>query len=104
LRKHTPAIAAYSPPLQISESDGRVRLGLEGFSYAEGVTLQEAADKLVASLLHVAMAFRTSGIGPMCSECHPDPTLLDFIWKLGETAAHGGDPRELLFGPNPLAA
>jgi hypothetical protein len=88
--------------LHISDIDGRVRLGLEGFSYVEGESLQEAGDNLVARLLHVAIAFRAGGIGPMCSECGPDPALLDFIWELGEVAVRGGDIRELLFGPNPL--
>jgi hypothetical protein len=34
----------------------------------------------------------------------PTLTVLDFVWQLGELAAAGGDPRELLFGPNPLTA
>jgi hypothetical protein len=68
----------------------------------EGRTLQEAADALVARLLQVAMAFRASGVGPVSSECDSDPELLEFIWRLGDRAAAGGDPRELLFGPNRL--
>jgi hypothetical protein len=91
-------------PLQIAEVDGRIRLSLEGFSYAEGLTLQEAADELVRRLLVVAIAFRNGGIGSMSSECRPDLSLLDFIWQLGEVAASGGDVRDFLFGPNPLAA
>jgi hypothetical protein len=91
------------PPLHISEFEGRVRLGLEGFGYVEGETLQGAADELVARLLHIAMAFRTGGIGPVYSELCPDQELLDFVWRLGEYAAAGVDPRELLFGPKQLA-
>jgi hypothetical protein len=71
---------------------------LDGFSYVEGATLQEAADELVRRLLVVAMAFRANGIGPMYSECRTDPGALDLIWKLGDIAAGGGDIRECLFG------
>jgi hypothetical protein len=92
------------PSLRISERDGRVRLGLEGFGDVEGDSLQEAADALVAYVWRVAMAFRAGGVGPLYSECSPDPALLDFIWRVGKTAEDGGDLRRLLFGPNPLAA
>jgi hypothetical protein len=95
---------AWSPSLRIAERNGRVRLGLEGFGDVEGENLQEAADALVVYLLQVAMAFRSGGIGPLYSECSPDPALLEFVWRLGELAEAGGDPRDLLFGPNPLAA
>lgn len=70
----------------------------------EGATLQEAADELVAQLLEIAIAFRTGAVPALCSELRPDPALLRFLWELGDFAAAGGDPRELLFGPNPLAA
>ena len=93
-----------APPLQISERDGRVRLSLGGLSYAEGETLQEAADELVRRMLVIAMAFQNGGVGPQCSECCPDVSLMDFIWRLGEVAASGGDIRDFLFGPNLLAA
>ncbi len=39
----------------------------------------------------------------MSSECCADPELLDFVWRVGEYAAAGEDPRELLFGQNRLA-
>jgi hypothetical protein len=91
------------PHLRINEIDGRVRLGLEGFGDAEGATLQEAADALVARLLGVALALRAGGIGPIAGECCADPGALDFVWTLGEHAAAGGDPRDLLFGPGPPA-
>ena len=96
-------MAAPSPALRIIEIDGRVRLGLDGFGHAEGATLQEAADELVAQLLRVAMTLRAEGIGPICSECSLDIAQLDLIWNLGEAAAAGRDPREVLFGSNPLA-
>jgi hypothetical protein len=97
-------VSPFRPSLQISEHDGRVRLGLDGVSYAEGETLQEAADELVRRMLVIATAFRTSAIGPMSSECGPDLRLLDFIWRLGEVAASGGDVRDFLLGPNAWAA
>jgi hypothetical protein len=50
------------------------------------------------------MLLRSGGVGPLCSECCPDLAVVDFVWQLGELAAAGGDPRELLFGPNPLTA
>jgi hypothetical protein len=94
----------WAPPLRISEVGGRVRLGLEGFGDVEGATLQEAADALVERLLVCSLSFRAGTMAPPSSECCPDPALLDFVYRFGEVAARGGDPRELLFGPNPLAA
>ena len=93
-----------APTLRVCEIGGRVRLGLDGFGEVEGDTLQDAADELVARLLFIAIVIRSGGVGPLCSECCPDLTVLDFVWQLGELAAAGGDPRELLFGPNPLTA
>ena len=93
-----------TPTLRACEIGGRVRLGLDGFGEVEGDTLQDAADELVARLLFIAIVIRSGGVGPLCSECCPDLTVLDFVWQLGELAAAGGDPRELLFGPNPLTA
>jgi hypothetical protein len=49
------------------------------------------------------MAIRATGVSAVSSECSADPELLDFVWRLGEHAAGGGDPRELLFGPKRLA-
>jgi hypothetical protein len=68
----------------------------------EGQTLQEAGDALVMRLLEVAIALRAGGLGPVRSECSPDPELLEFVWRLGDHAAAGGDPREFLFGSNPV--
>lgn len=92
------------PELRIAEAGGRVRLGLEGFGDVEGATLQDAAEELVSYMLDVAMAFRSTGIGPFYTECAPDPRLMEFVWALGEQAASGADPRELLFGSDSLAA
>lgn len=99
-----PTIDHFHPPIRVAELDGRIRLGLPGFRDAEGATLRDAADALVSHLLYVAMVLRTGGLGPLSSECCADPAILDFIWKLGEHARAGGDPRDLLFGTNPVAA
>ena len=37
-------------------------------------------------------------LGLLTSAAMTDLTALDFIWKLGEHVAAGGDPREFLFG------
>jgi hypothetical protein len=101
---HTEKMDGWIPSLRIAERNGRIRLGLEGLSDVEGETLQEAADALIAYLLEIAMVLRSGGVGPLCSECNPDPALLEFIWWIGAFAGAGGEPRELLFGLNPLAA
>src|SRR5580765_728259 len=93
----------WTPDLRISVVAGRVRHGLDGFSDVEGGSLQEAGDALVARLLEIALAFRSGAIGPLSTECGIDHSLLEFIWRVGAVAAAGGEPRELLFGPNPLA-
>ena len=100
----THAIAIKVPPLHIREVGGRVQLGLEGFSYVEGATLQEAAAELVEQLLRIAETIRASGTGSLCAECCLDTAVVGFLWELGELAARGEDPRDLLFGPNPPAA
>jgi len=92
-----PDVANEPPRLRISESAGNVRLGFDGFGNVEGRTLQEAADALVARMLNISMALRSSGIGPVYA-ITPDFTHLEFIWRLGDHVAAGGDPRDLLFG------
>ena len=96
----TVAVPDLNPPLRVSEITGRVRLGLRGFGYADGATLQEAADGLVAHLLQIAMAVRSGEILPTRAVGYPDPDQLAFIRQLGDHTAAGGDPRDLLFGPN----
>jgi len=96
-------VKRFPPPIRIVELDGRVRLGLPGLRDVEGASLQEAADALVAHVLDVAMVLRAGGVGPLSSECCADPQILDFIWRVGEHAKAGGDPRDLLFDANPLA-
>ena len=98
-------MSEFTPTLWVAESGGRVRLGIDGLLSADGPTLQDAADELVAKVLVVVMAFRSDGIGGYSSElCRPDLELVKFIWELGEIAASGGDIREALFGPTSMAA
>jgi hypothetical protein len=98
-------LAEFTPTLWVEEIGDRVRLGVDGLVSADGPTLQDAADELVAKILGVVMAFRSDAIGRISSElCRPNMELVEFIWELGEFAAAGGDIRERLFGPSSLAA
>lgn len=51
----------------------------------------------------IALAFRTTGLGPVYAGCTPDLGVRDFIWRAGDVAAAGGDVRDLLLGPSVLA-
>ena len=71
-------------------------------AYGEGATLQEAADDLVARVLVLVMAFRSSGIGPVSGEGPmPDLAMLDFLYELGEIASANGVSRLYLFHHKP---
>jgi hypothetical protein len=89
------------PALLISEINGGVRLGIDGFGDVEGATLQGAASSsrtcsALRSHFEPMASGRSALSGPQMLP------LLDFIWELGDTVVTGRDPRELLFGPNPL--
>jgi len=84
------------PPITIMELGERVRLSLGGLAHGEGVSLQEAADDLVCTILRLVMALRSTGF-KVCSEFRPDFEALDFLYELGEIAAAGGDIRPRLF-------
>lgn len=94
----------FTPTLRVEELADRVRLGLDGFLSAEGMTLQDAADELVRKMLLAVMALRSGGISDLSVVSRPDMTLVVFLWELGEIAAAGGDIRERLFAPSSLAA
>lgn len=88
-----PGPAARSPSARPARNDRVVA--------ARGkATLQEPADDdVVARVLVLVMAFRSSKIGPVSSETpQPDPATLDFLHDLDEIAAAGGDIRQRLFG------
>jgi len=84
------------PALTVKERGGHVRLSLGGFAHGEGVSLQEAADSLVCSILRLVMAFRASGFNG-CSEFRLDLETMNFLHELGEVAASGGDIRARIF-------
>jgi hypothetical protein len=97
-------MSEFTPALRVDEIDGRVRLSLDGFFSAEGLTLQEAADELVRKMLVTLMAFRCRGISGLGAVCRPDTELVGLLFELSEIAATGGDIRERLFGSSGIAA
>jgi hypothetical protein len=90
--------------LRISEVHGRVRLGVDCFGDVREPACRRPATRSSPGSSEIALAFRNGAIGPLSTECGIDHRLLEFIWRIGDVAASGGEPRELLFGPNPLAA
>jgi hypothetical protein len=92
-------VSSFTPSLEVRQVAGRVRLLIGGLGCCgHGATLQEAADDLIRQLLVVALAFRSSTIGPFSSEAMPDLGMLEFLYELGEIAASGGDIRARVFG------
>ena len=93
------SVDGFRPSLHVDEIGGRVRLRLAGLGRGEGATLQEASDDLLNRLLVIAMALRSGGVRLGCSDVPaPDLATLDFLYRLGEIAALGGDVREYVFG------
>jgi hypothetical protein len=101
---HTQEVSEFAPTLRIDEIAGRVRLNLDGFFFADGPTLQEAADELVWKMLVAVMAFRCRGISGLSVVGRPDVELARFLHELGRIAAGGGDIRERLFGSSGTVA
>jgi hypothetical protein len=79
-------MSEFAPALRVDEIAGRVRLSLDGFFSAEGLTLQEAADELVWMMLVTLMAFRSRGISGLGVVCRPDIGLVSFLWELDKIA------------------
>src|SRR5215208_723009 len=91
-------VSSFTPSLEVRQVAGRVRLLAGGLGCCgDGETLQEAADDLIRQLLVVAMAFRSSGMGPCSSEVMPDLGIMEFLYELAEIAASGGDIRVRVF-------
>ena len=88
----------WTPPLQLRERGGRCLLSLAGVACGEGETLQVAADDLIARLLDIAVRLRAHGFNVPSDLGPPDTRVLDFLWSVGELAAHGGDVRAYVFG------
>jgi hypothetical protein len=92
-------VSSFTPSLEVRQVAGQVRLLAGGLGCCgDGQTLQEAADDLIRQLLVVAMAFRSSGMGPFSSEVMPDLATMEFLYELSEIAASGGDIRARVFG------
>jgi hypothetical protein len=88
----------WTPPLRLSESDGRCRLTLVGVTSGHGLTLQEAADDLVARILDLVAAVRGTGFRAPSELGPPDLRLYSFLHELSEIGARGDDIRPRLFG------
>ena len=94
-----PSVDEFTPSLHVQETGERVRLWLGGLVCGEGVTLQAAADALVDRLVVMAEGLRTGAMRLGTTEVHPpDLATMDFLYRLGEIAANGGNVRERLFG------
>jgi len=87
-----------TPPLRVSETDGRVRLTLGALAQGEGGSLQEAADELVRRVLRGRDRVPRERDRPDQPECCADVALLDLVYSLSEIAARGEDIRDHLFG------
>jgi hypothetical protein len=86
------------PALSVRETAGRCHLTLAGLTYGVGLSLQEAADDLIARLYGIAIGARSSGFRPASELGPPDRNVHEFIWELGELAAAGEDIRPRVFG------
>jgi hypothetical protein len=88
----------WTPPLTVRKVGRRCRLSLDGVTWGDGDTLQEAADDLVSRLLAIALALRSNGWNLPSELGPPDLRVLSFLWELGEIAAGGDDIRDRVFG------
>ena len=90
--------AGWTPSLTVREVGHRCRLSLDGVSWGDGDTLQEAADDLVARLRTIALTLRSNGWNMPATLGLPDMRVLSFLCELGELAARGDDLRERVLG------
>jgi hypothetical protein len=91
-------MAGWTPQLRLDETTVGCRLSLVGVAYGNGATLQDAANDLIARVLSLVMAMRSSGLRYSSELGPPDPKLLEYLWELGEQAVRGNDIRERVFG------
>jgi hypothetical protein len=89
---------AWQPELRLHETGHGCRLTLVGVTYGDGATLTEAADDLVARLLTIVYAVRTSGLRMPLSMGPVDPRLTDLLWELSDIVRRGGDIRDRALG------
>jgi hypothetical protein len=90
-------VDSWSPVLSVRELGHGCRLSLAGIAYADGATLQQAADRLIARVLDAAIALES---GIPCSPSMPPPpaSVLGFLHKVRQRAARREDVRALVLG------
>ena len=88
----------WTPSLTVREVGRRCRLSLDGVTWGDGDTLQEAGDALVSRLLTIALSLRSNGWNVPSALGPPDLRVLSFLWELSEMAARGDDIRDRVFG------
>ena len=85
-------MGSWAPALTLRERDGRCRLALSGLTHGEGVTLQEAADDLIARLVGIAQAACLGGMAFSSTLHPPDRDVMAF---LRDVAGMSGEREEL---------
>jgi hypothetical protein len=90
-------VDSWSPILSVHELGHGCRLSLAGIAYADGATLQQAADRLTARVLDAAIALES---GIPCSPAIPPPPadVLSFLHEIRQRAARREDVRALVLG------
>jgi hypothetical protein len=94
----THGVTPWTPPLQLDARSDRCRLTLEGVTYGNGETLQEAGNDLLVRLHDLALGLRRGDSSSGTGATRMDPKVYGFLWELGEIAVRGGDLRERVFG------
>ena len=98
-RDNQPAMsAAWTPSLTVREVGGSCRLLLDGVTWGDGDTLQEAADDLVARLRTIALTLRSNGWNVPAAFGAPDVRVMAFLCEVGELAVRGEDIRARVLG------
>ena len=88
-------MGSWAPLLSLHETGRGCRLSLAGLGHGHGDTLQEAADELVSRVLDAALAVRAGGL-TSTSGLVPDLRSVEFLHRVAEVAAQGGDLRRLV--------
>jgi hypothetical protein len=89
----------WTPTLALRETGMGCRLSLIGVTQGEGMTLQDAADDLVARLLEIAMRWRAGGCSFSGELGVPDRSVMHFLYEVSEVAARGEDVWAMVLGP-----
>jgi hypothetical protein len=88
----------WTPPLRLQPRADGCRLALDGVTYGNGDTLQEAANDLLVRLYDLALGLRRGGYRVAAEAGRPDPRVADFLWEIGEMLTRGADIRARVFG------